>query len=1026
MASTIKPVVEVFQEFKSQVVTPATPELESILIGPIYFLMDPTSTVYTTDKVDGKSATDYGTETPASTGNALGPTPAEPHITLATPPGAPAASQLETSSVKVYFDTIWADVAHATDGVVWTDQAQIRSAAPKRLVGASRDATTETNGDTVTFLTADVDAGDRVVMTETAGVRKITLAAQTFQTAGILKGDILNVTTDAHAGNKRRVSLAGQALSTAGVKEGDRLIISAAAVTAALVATHVVLRVLSETDVVLLSNIAAHDGAGEAVTYKVTRGPSDTVVVAETAGVTFTSANVSMAGASNLSYIIETVISQTELELKEQCVGRADTNAGNITGTIKRGSSTLVTLTTISGTTAALARTLTNTVQSVSDGTNLVLANNIPSGFGATGILYRVEGKISPMTLIGGDDSAFVDVGTAGANSIVVNGGVTIVDDNTTLVREVNYAKVYTKYRALRTDKNAVTEIDGASDITTAIGRILPDNPLAVALQTYFLNSTATVKWWGIDADNLNGETTSRLTAYSAALTGIESLEGLYCVVPLTQDLDVIDSFRTQSVALADSKTFRPRMILGSPAEILAKVVSSTATDGSTEAEASGPASSFKTWLDVTGGNAYLTGGGDKPVQGVQDNSFHGATLTDRARPGDRVEVTASTPSNLALGSPYTVSKVRSDTRFEITGEFPNPPGGQAYTGVEYRILRDTDLDGVYETVVHDESGGGQEVTVEATDTRFETLFDANADFITDNVTAGDYIRVYVPVGTPGTDYVQLKVASRTSAQRVKIDLTDTTTLAELPQGVSQAASGGVTTALKYSINRTLTKAQQVTDLSSVATSREYKRLVLVWPSRVDLSFLSSYPNQPGYYLCSALAGLISSLPPQQGFTYLGLAGFSKLYYSNFYFNESQLGDLSDAGFFVYKQETPSGLPYAAHQLTSLGADGSIEERELSHVKNFDFVSTFFKNILKRFLGRWNAIEENLGFLRTDIGVGIKTLKIQRKPRIGPPLVEATITLLQIDPLESDTINLEMDVKMPKVINKIRLRQTSV
>ena len=67
-------------------------------------------------------------------------------------------------------------------------------------------------------------------------------------------------------------------------------------------------------------------------------------------------------------------------------------------------------------------------------------------------------------------------------------------------------------------------------------------------------------------------------------------------------------------------------------------------------------------------------------------------------------------------------------------------------------------------------------------------------------------------------------------------------------------------------------------------------------------------------------------------------------------FTEAELTDISEGGLYVFKQNTPTSLPFSIHQLTT--DPSTLESGEYSIVKNFDFVSLFFLDILEPFLGQ--------------------------------------------------------------------------
>src|SRR3972149_10002519 len=99
----IRPVVFVFQDLASPTVTPTTPDLNCLVVGPAYWIQDyfdPGTTDYA-DKADIQITSPYGVfeDDP----NAALPTgPAV--ITVAEPPNSPVGALLDGDSVQIYFD----------------------------------------------------------------------------------------------------------------------------------------------------------------------------------------------------------------------------------------------------------------------------------------------------------------------------------------------------------------------------------------------------------------------------------------------------------------------------------------------------------------------------------------------------------------------------------------------------------------------------------------------------------------------------------------------------------------------------------------------------------------------------------------------------------------------------------------------------------------------------------------------------------------------------------------------------------
>ena len=245
--------------------------------------------------------------------------------------------------------------------------------------------------------------------------------------------------------------------------------------------------------------------------------------------------------------------------------------------------------------------------------------------------------------------------------------------------------------------------------------------------------------------------------------------------------------------------------------------------------------------------------------------------------------------------------------------------------------------------------------------------------FLTDGIIAGDILEIPKnPNGTFASNTKQFVVNTVLSEQRIEIlniasgvYRNNTSTVEyELPHLDNRLGTGTLVTngTLRYRVVRNLSKTQQITQLVSEAQSINSRRAILAWPDTVTVAGLvdGSKPRnvdgtlaaadpQPGYFMAAVVGGMTAGLPSQQGFSRLGVAGITRVTGASDYFSESQLTQLSDGGWYVFKQNTPTSLPYSIHQLTT--DPSTLQSGEYSIVKNFDFVSLFFLDILELFLG---------------------------------------------------------------------------
>jgi hypothetical protein len=295
-------------------------------------------------------------------------------------------------------------------------------------------------------------------------------------------------------------------------------------------------------------------------------------------------------------------------------------------------------------------------------------------------------------------------------------------------------------------------------------------------------------------------------------------------------------------------------------------------------------------------------------------------------------------------------------------------------------------------TLVNSNSGNN---TI-ALNTGSYVLTSSNSTFISDGVVAGDTLVVTAGSGSP-SPIGSMQILSIVSNQQI----------------VVQAL--GVATGVNFYVSRTLSKTQKAAAVAATSNTLGSNRICHVQPDLVVVNIGGRNVVQPGYYLCAALAGLTAGFPAQQGFTNIGIAGISDLKDSNFYFTRAQLDTIAEAGTLLFVQETSGGIPYVRHELTT---DMSVYEyRELQAVKNWDFLSYYFRDKLSPFIGKWNITPETLGVIHQTVDASALLLMSKKLPRIGAPLLGYTIDTLEQNPVNKDRVTLRIQTLQPKILN---------
>lgn len=630
---------------------------------------------------------------------------------------------------------------------------------------------------------------------------------------------------------------------------------------------------------------------------------------------------------------------------------------------------------------------IVRTVFAVVDAATLTMTQDIP-GAGFTpgaGQSWRIERRLNDQLV----DPSFY---TIQGNTIAINGGVTLTVP-TQGAKTVTYALVYVQYRALRQDLQDLNTVLTTDDILATLGRIDARNPLAVGVFVARQNTTSIVQYFGVASNDLVG--------YTLVRDAIASRPDVYAVVPLSTDVSIVAMWNSDNVGLAlpDESNGRPqrfRVVIGSGTLPLIK-------------ELIAPA--------ATGQISTKTGTASTDVCQI---SIPGATLiANGVLPSDVLTIALDT-SGTPVNGTYTVAQVLSDTMLEIDGVFPSAK--------TLDVLATFGITGPGGSPTRRAVAvASSAATTAVGPDLYIALKDASGTFVSSGLIPGDILEI--PADTASTDFTgptsKFVIAAVLSENRLEIvnnDRNTSTVENELPHGVKRTATTALvptTATINYRVTRTLSKDQQVSDLVAVAQSFKSRRTVLVWPDKCDVAGVVGGTAQPGFYLGCAVGGMTAGLPSHQGFTFLGIAGISKIYDSNTYFNDVQLTDLSQGGWYVFAQQTPTALPYTIHQLTT--DVSTLESGEFSVVKNFDFVSLFFVDILENFLGQYNINTETLTLLRSALNIGGETLQLRTFAKIGAPLTAFAINDLTISPISADRVVTHLGVGLPKPLNVVEL-----
>ena len=288
-------------------------------------------------------------------------------------------------------------------------------------------------------------------------------------------------------------------------------------------------------------------------------------------------------------------------------------------------------------------------------------------------------------------------------------------------------------------------------------------------------------------------------------------------------------------------------------------------------------------------------------------------------------------------------------------------------------------------------------------------------------------IAKFIAKGVRSKDDITFTVVDTAYDAKVVGVISDTEVLITKPEGVDYASATDV---VAFVITQDLTsnKTAQAEYVRDISKSYNSARFVNVWPDKCVIkreARLGTKVDQEleGYFLAAILGGMIGGLPSHHGFTRLAIGGVDGVRNSSEHFNAQQLDTIASGGTFIFMQHNPKAPVFCRHQLTT--DMSTIEFRELSFVKNFDYVSYLAKNTLDRFLGQYNITPQTLNVLYTALEGMFTNLKLHTFPKIGSPVLGHEITSVrQLDDTR-DRVEIYVDVHFPYVLNVIGLHLVS-
>ena len=223
---------------------------------------------------------------------------------------------------------------------------------------------------------------------------------------------------------------------------------------------------------------------------------------------------------------------------------------------------------------------------------------------------------------------------------------------------------------------------------------------------------------------------------------------------------------------------------------------------------------------------------------------------------------------------------------------------------------------------------------------------------------------------------------------------------------------------LKIRGDELLIKGTTRKDLGSIADAAAEqaeayasRRVYYLACDALDTSINGVTQKVEGYYAAAAIAGMVAEQSPQQPFTNLPIAGFSKVYGTDDTFSENQMDTIADGGRYIL---VGLGTSVASRHQRST-ATTSVEYRELSITKAIDWLAKGLRSTNRVFIGR-SVITSGFLDMLTMSNEGF----LDYAEQLGV-VQKADLTALLQDVDNKDTVLLEVEVAPSYPCNKIKI-----
>lgn len=229
-----------------------------------------------------------------------------------------------------------------------------------------------------------------------------------------------------------------------------------------------------------------------------------------------------------------------------------------------------------------------------------------------------------------------------------------------------------------------------------------------------------------------------------------------------------------------------------------------------------------------------------------------------------------------------------------------------------------------------------------------------------------------------------------------------TTHISTLYSGFIQAVFGTT-----FDISPKLARNTEIGGKTYAVDTELTTALLNSWKAELSNPYVNVDVAVPGFYLGAALAGVVSAKGPAEPLTNSSVSGFTDVYRSNDYFDNSEMNTIAAGGTWIFENKG-AGAITTRHQLSTNAT--TIETRELSITTQIDFSAKYLRELVSPLIGKFVITDGFINNLRSALHGGAEQLVDQDVVRdlnvinvyqdeVNPDTVKADIELLPLYPV---------------------------